>query len=362
MAKKAVSTPKEGEVLDFLSTYKRSEKNLPKPQKQFGYIHFSPAVQEALGFSGFPFYNCSSITGYSDTGKTTLLLECIVECQKKGILPIIISTEGKFSFEHAKFMGMDCDYREEVDEDTGELVKIWDKGFFLFKDGFENLEEMYKYIISVMEDVLEEKNNFPYDVCFFVDSLNKLKCIAAINKIEEDNMDLPMHNAKVHKNYFGGYIEPMVTKTRYKKYTRSISFVGVMRLHSGSNSVNPKESGGLVFAYDMAVKIHCGGMLEAAVQTKSYQLAGQTVVLAKETKLKISKNHFTGMSSEGKVLITPHGFIRSTEFEEYKKQNKAGISEYFKNVMTLPSASTATIDNFVAEKLEIDEKIDDGEE
>lgn len=335
MAKK-VEAPKEGEVVDYLSTYKQSPKNLPKPQKPFGYIEFPKAVQKVLGFKGFPLYNCSSVTGYSDTGKTTLVLESIIWCQKNNILPIIVSTEGKFNFEHAKFMGMDCNYREEVDEDTGELIKIWDDGFFIFKDGFESLEEMYKYIISVMNDVLDEKSktHLPYNVCFFVDSLNKLKCEAAMDKIEEDNMDLPMHNAKVHKNYFSGYIEPIVTKTRYKKYPRSITFVGVMRLHSGSNSVNPKETGGLTFAYDMAVKIHCGGMLEAAVQTKSYQIAGQTVVLAKETKMKLSKNHFTGMSSEGKVLITPHGFIDTEEFDEYKKANKDTIVEYFKNVVT----------------------------
>ena len=118
MAKKNSNIePKEGEVLDFLSTYKKSEKNLPKPQKPFSYILFKEPVRKALGFEGFPVSNCISISGYSDTGKTTLLLEGVIECQRTGILPIIVSTEGKFSFHHAKFMGMDCDYTEVVDEE-----------------------------------------------------------------------------------------------------------------------------------------------------------------------------------------------------------------------------------------------------
>lgn len=357
MAKKTapISEPKEGQLLDFLSTYKRSEKNLPKPQKELKYILFPESVREALGFAGFPVNNCSSITGYSDTGKTTLLIHSIIECQKTGVLPIIVSTEGKFSFDHAKFMGMDCDYTEELNEETGELVKVWNKGFFVFKDGFENLEEMYKYIISVMNDVLDEKQKFPYDVCFFVDSLNKLKCAAAMNKIEEDNMDLPMHNAKAHKNYFSGYIEPLVTKTRYKKYDRSITFIGIMRLHAGSNSINPKESGGLTFAYDMAVKIHFGGMLEAAVQTKDYVINGQKVVLAKETKVKISKNHFTGVSSEGKLLVTPHGFISISEFDQYKKNNKDSIVEYFKTLSNI--SNDANVESSTKTK-----DVSDGEE
>ena len=335
MAKKTntnILAPAEGAVVDFLSTYKQSQKNLPKAQKPLIYIPFSKGVQEALKFKGFPTSNCISISGYTDTGKTTMLLEGVIACQKMGILPIIVSTEGKFSFEHAKFMGMDCNYEEVVDEDTGELVKVWNKGFFIFKDGFETSEEMYKYIIEVCDDVLDEKNQFPYDVCFIVDSINKLKCEAAMEKIREDNMDLPMHNAKVHKNYFSGFIEPTVTKTRYKKYTRTITFVCILRLHGGSNSVNPKETGGLTFAYDMGVKIYCGGKLEAAVKTKDFKLNGQTVVVGKETKLRMDKNHFTGMNTEGAALMTPHGFIELDEWDSYKKENKTQIVQYFKDV------------------------------
>lgn len=333
MAKKNTIQPKEGEKIDFLTTYRQSAKNLPKPQKPLEYIPFSKPVQEALKFKGFPIANCISIAGYSDTGKTTLILEGIITCQKMGILPVIISTEGKFSFEHAKFMGMDCDYEEIVDEDTGELKKIWNKGFFIFKDGFENSEEMYEYIIKMCDDILNEKDEFPYDVCFFVDSLNKLKCKAAIEKILEDNMDLPMHNAKVHKNYFSGFIEPTVTKTRYKKYNRTITFVAILRLHGGSNSINPKETGGLTFAYDMGVKIYCGGKLEAATKTKDFKLNGQSVVIAKETKLRMDKNHFTGINTEGSLLMTPHGFIGIDDWDTYKKENKDTVVTYLKNVV-----------------------------
>ena len=338
-------TVQAGEVLDFLSTYKQSAKNLPKPQKPLAFINFPKCLAEELGFQGFPISNCISISGYADTGKTTILLEGIKECQKMGILPIIISTEGKFSFEHAKFMGIDCDYEEVLDEDTGELVKIWNKGFFIFKDGFESSEEMYHYIISVCQDVLDEKNEFPYDVCFFVDSVNKLKCNAANQKILEDNLDLPMHNAKVHKNYFGGFIEPYVTNSKYKKYKRSITFVGILRLHGGSNSINPKETGGMVFAYDMGVKLFFGGKLEAALKTKEFKLNGKSVVVAKETKVRMDKNHFTGINSEGTVLITPHGFIAVDAWDEYKKNNKQRVVEYFKNVSKMISDTNIIVED-----------------
>ena len=44
--------------------------------------------------------------GHSDTGKTTALIQAAVDAQKKGILPIFIITEQKFSFEHAKSNGV----------------------------------------------------------------------------------------------------------------------------------------------------------------------------------------------------------------------------------------------------------------
>ena len=334
--------PIEGQTMDFLSTYKRSAKNLPKKRKPLTYIKFSQAVKDVTGFPGFPKSSCISIAGYSDTGKTTLLLEQIIQCQKDGVLPIIISTEGKFSFEHAKFMGMDCDYElvdeDVVDVDTGEVKvvqkKLWNKGFFMFKDGFENSEEMYKYIIGICKDIEDPKVDFPYDVCFFVDSLNKLKCKAAMNKIEDDDMDLPMHNAKTHKNYFSGFIEPFVTNSIYADRKRSITFVAILRLHAGSGSVNPEESGGMAFAYDMSLKIFMGGMLKAATQSMNYEINGQTIVLAKTTKISILKNHITGVNSSGTLLLTPHGFIPNDkeEFAKYKKENKQSVIDYFQNL------------------------------
>ena len=41
------------------------------------------------------------LLGHSDTGKTTALLQTAADAQKKGILPVFIITEQKFSFEFA---------------------------------------------------------------------------------------------------------------------------------------------------------------------------------------------------------------------------------------------------------------------
>lgn len=66
--------------------------------------------------------------------------------------------------------------------------------------------------------------------------------------------------------------------------------------------------------------------------------------MAKETKIRVTKNHFTGIDSEGPLLITPHGFISAidkTAFETYKKENKDSIIEYFTNVIKAFDGDTA---------------------
>jgi hypothetical protein len=72
------------------------------------------------------------LLGHSDTGKTTALVKAAVDAQKKGILPVFIITEQKWSFEHARIMGFQCE--EVVDESTGEID--WD-GFYLFNNNFD---------------------------------------------------------------------------------------------------------------------------------------------------------------------------------------------------------------------------------
>ncbi len=55
------------------------------------------------------------------------------------------------------------------------------------------------------------------------------------------------------------------------------------------------------------------------------------------------KNHFTGINSEGSLLITPHGFINSDDFDKYKKENKESIVEYFKNVLAVHNSENLEI-------------------
>ena len=109
-----------------------------KPQRFFD---LGQDFLEAVGLPGPAIGHLNMLLGHSDTGKTTALIKNAVDAQKKGILPVFIITEQKWSFEHAKLMGFECE--EVVDKETGELD--WD-GFFIFNNNFTYIEQITDYI------------------------------------------------------------------------------------------------------------------------------------------------------------------------------------------------------------------------
>jgi len=114
-----------------------------KPQRFFD---IGESFLDASGVPGPAIGHLNMFLGHSDTGKTTALVKTAVDAQKKGVLPVFIITEQKWSFEHARLMGFECE--EVVDEETGELD--WD-GFFLFNNGFEYLEQITDYINELLD-------------------------------------------------------------------------------------------------------------------------------------------------------------------------------------------------------------------
>ena len=103
MAKK----PLKKKASDFSSIRKKfSSSDKYKEQK---YFDLGEAFQKATGIPGPAMGQINMLLGHSDTGKTTALIKTAVDAQKKGILPVFIITEQKFSFEHAKQMGLETE-------------------------------------------------------------------------------------------------------------------------------------------------------------------------------------------------------------------------------------------------------------
>ena len=97
--------------------------------KEQGWIPLSKAFQDITSLPGIPTGHITLLRGHSDTGKTTALLEAAVNAQKQGVLPVFIISEMKWSWEHAREMGLEF---EEVKDENGVVTDY--EGFFLYAD------------------------------------------------------------------------------------------------------------------------------------------------------------------------------------------------------------------------------------
>ena len=101
--------------LDAFKTKKGLKSNIKF--KDQDWIPISSAFQEVTSIPGIPMGHIVLLRGHSDTGKTTALLEAAVSAQKRDIMPVFIITEMKWSWDHAKMMGLEVD--EVKDPETG---------------------------------------------------------------------------------------------------------------------------------------------------------------------------------------------------------------------------------------------------
>src|ERR1700676_3419488 len=69
------------------------------------WIPLKPFFKLATGGDGFPCGHVTQIIGKPDSGKTTLMMEGMIACQKLGGVAYLIDSEHKFSMGRFKLMG-----------------------------------------------------------------------------------------------------------------------------------------------------------------------------------------------------------------------------------------------------------------
>ena len=288
--------------------------------KEDKWIELSQSYQDFLSIPGIPMGHITLLRGHSDTGKTTALLEAAVSAQKKGILPVFIITEMKWSWEHAKQMGFQVD--EIADPDTGEVVDY--KGFFIYVDrsSLNTIEDVAAFIADLLDE--QKKGNLPYDLLFLWDSVGSIPSRLSV----ESNKNNNEWNAGAMSQQFGNFINQKIVLSRKESQPFTNTLLAVNKIwvaKPGSPMEQPKmkNKGGDTMFFDASLIITFGNVSNSGTNKIKATKNGKNVEFAKRTKVSCDKNHITGVTTEGRIIMTVHGFIPDDKkaIDNYKKEH-----------------------------------------
>ena len=288
--------------------------------KEQEWIPLSSAFQDVTSIPGIPMGHIVLLRGHSDTGKTTALLEAAVSAQKRGIMPVFIITEMKWSWDHAKMMGMEVN--EVVDKKTGEITNYDGNFIYVDRETINSIEDVAGFILDLMDE--QKKGNLPYDLLFLWDSIGSVPCEMSIKSNKNNNE----WNAGAMSTQFGNSVNQRITLSRKEssEYTNTLVCINkVWTAKAESPMGKPKlmNKGGFAMWFDSTFVVTFGNISNAGTSKIKAIKDGKQVEFAKRVNLQIDKNHINGVTTRGKIVMTPHGFINDDdkELKAYKNEN-----------------------------------------
>ena len=288
--------------------------------KEQTWIPLSQAFQDVTSIPGIPMGHIVLLRGHSDTGKTTALLETAVSAQKRGVLPVFIITEMKWNWEHAKQMGLQVE--EVVDKDTGEITNYEGEFIYADRETIHTIEDVAKFILDLIDE--QKRGKLPYDLLFLWDSIGSVPCEMSVKSNKNNNE----WNAGAMSTQFGNSVNQRITLSRKEssEFTNTLVCINkVWTAKAESPMGQPKlmNKGGFAMWFDSTFVVTFGNISNAGTSKIKAIKDGKQVEFAKRVNLQIDKNHINGVTTRGKIVMTPHGFINDNdkELKEYKNAN-----------------------------------------
>ena len=289
--------------------------------KEQEWIPLSPAYQEITSVPGIPMGHIVLLRGHSDTGKTTALLEAAVEAQKRKVLPVFIITEMKWNWEHAIQMGLEVN--EVVDEETGEILDYTGNFIYVDRETINSIEDVSGFILDLIDE--QKKGNLPYDLLFLWDSIGSVPCEMSLKSNKNNNE----WNAGAMSTQFGNNVNQRIVLSRKESspYTNTLVCINkVWTLKAESPMGQPKlmNKGGYAMWFDSTFVVTFGNVMLAGTSKIKAIKDGKQVEFAKRVNLQVDKNHINGVTTRGKIVMTPHGFILDNDksLKAYKEEMK----------------------------------------
>jgi len=309
-----------------LDDYKKKLVGADVQDKPIDWFRCSEAFQKATGLPGFPKGYVSLSRGFTNTGKSTAIMEGVVAAQKMGVLPIIIDTENNIGDERLKNMGFDLD---------GKFIKI-DNEFLLENFGQKKEKDKNEASIEDLADCIhyfldeQQSGSLPFEFLFMIDSLGTLDCNATIKARSNDTTQNNMWNAGAFERAFKAIVNYRIPNSRKanKQYTNTMIAVQKIWTQGTPPMITVKHKGGEAFAYGARLIFHHGGIIASGAKGVGVDHNKRYVNFGIKASITTFKNQLDGdglggISFDGELISTPHGFIGADpeSIAAYKKKH-----------------------------------------
>ena len=212
----------------------------------------------------------------------------------------------KWNWEHAVQMGLEVN--EVVDEETGEILDYNGQFIYTDRETINSIEDVAAFILDLIDE--QKKGNLPYDLLFLWDSIGSVPCEMSLKSNKNNNE----WNAGAMSTQFGNNVNQRITLSRKESspYTNTLVCINkVWTLKPESPMGQPKlmNKGGYAMWFDSTFVVTFGNVMSAGTSKIKAIKDGKQVEFAKRTNIQIDKNHINGVTTRGKIVMTPHGFI-----------------------------------------------------
>ena len=217
-------------------------------------------------------------------------------------------------------MGLQVD--EVIDEDTGEITNYEGEFIYADRETIHTIEDVAKFILDLIDE--QKRGNLPYDLVFLWDSIGSVPCEMSVKSNKNNNE----WNAGAMSTQFGNSVNQRITLSRKESsaYTNTLVCINkVWTAKAESPMGKPKlmNKGGFAMWFDSTFVVTFGNISNAGTSKIKAIKDGKQVEFAKRVNLQIDKNHINGVTTRGRIVMTPHGFINDNdkELKEYKNAN-----------------------------------------
>jgi hypothetical protein len=163
------------------------------------------------------------------------------------------------------------------------------------------------------------------DMVFLWDSIGSVPCQMSVEKAKNNNE----WNAGAMSTQFGNFINQEILLSRKESYPHTNSFVAINKIwvEKPIGPMSPpimKNKGGNTMFFDSTLIVTFGNISNSGTLKVNAVKDGKKVEWAKKVKVAVEKNHINGITSTGKIVVTPHGFISENkkDMDAYKKAHQ----------------------------------------